>query len=63
MNFYLTWAIVMAIGTWVSQDSIASILFYLKSNENWHFNHACRLARLACGIALIVIACIELVGV
>jgi len=54
----LAW--ILGIGLWVSQDAIASILHYLHSDENWHFNHACRLARLVCGLALVIIASIEL---
>lgn len=54
----LAW--VLGLGLWVSQDAIASILYYLKSDENWHYNQALRLARLVCGLALVVIASIEL---
>ena len=59
MSDIIAWAIVLMVGTWFIQDAIASVLYYLKT-ENWHYNHALRLARLGAGIALIVIALIKL---
>ena len=41
-------------GVWITQDAIASILFYLKHNdERWHFNHAVRLFRGIWGLVFI----------
>ncbi len=43
-------------GTWVLQDSVASILYYLKRDgENWYFNHALRVLRGLIGVMFIVI--------
>lgn len=41
-------------GTWVVQDGIASVLHYLKDeDENWHFNQALRILRIIWGLVLI----------
>jgi len=33
-------------GTWIFQDALASILYYLKkTNENWYYNQALRVLR------------------
>ena len=42
-------------GTWVLQDSLASILYYLKrDDEKWYFNHLVRLLRAIWGVVFIV---------
>ncbi len=42
-------------GTWVLQDGVASILYYLKNdNEKWYFNHLVRLLRAFWGLVMIV---------
>jgi len=57
----LAW--VLALGLAVSQDAIMSILWYLKhDDEKWHYNHMARLGRLTIGLALIIIASMELAG-
>jgi len=45
--------LIIVIGTWLVQDSLASIAFY--PQEKWRWNHTARLIRTAMGIALIVI--------
>ena len=44
----------IAGGTWITQDAICSILYYI-GKENWHFNHAARIIRGLVGIVFIVI--------
>ena len=52
--------ILIAGGTWMLQDAIASVLYYLKrDDEKWYFNHAVRILRgiwglvfIGCGILL-----------
>ena len=55
-------AVLLIIGgTWMLQDAVASVLYYLKrSDEKWYFNHAVRILRgiwglvfIGCGIFLI----------
>ena len=55
------WLPVLLIigGTWLTQDAIASILYYLKrDNENWYFNHLVRIFRGLIGIMFIVMGII-----
>ena len=48
--------ILISGGTWLFQDALASILYYLKrDNERWYFNHAVRLFRALWGIVFIVL--------
>ena len=47
--------VLVAGGTWIFQDALASILYYLKSNENWYFNQLVRVLRCIWGIVFIVI--------
>jgi len=47
----------LAGGVWLTQDAIASILYYL-GKENWHYNQAARLARAFWGVAFIVMGII-----
>ena len=57
------WLPVLLIigGTWLTQDAIASILYYLKrDNENWYFNHLVRIFRALWGIAFITIGILEI---
>lgn len=52
---------LIAGGVWILQDSIASVLYYLKADgEHWHFNHAVRILRACWGIAFLVIGVILL---
>lgn len=54
--------VILAGGVWVLQDSIASILYYLKhDNEKWYYNHMVRIFRgiwglifIALGVMLII---------
>jgi len=47
--------IILSGGVWVLQDSIASVLYYLKrDDEKWYFNHAVRILRACWGIAFII---------
>lgn len=49
------WIISLA-GTWVVQDGLASILYYLHhDSEKWYFNHAVRLIRMAIGVILLIV--------
>lgn len=59
MNNMAMGIVLIAGGVWLTQDSIASILYYL-GKENWHYNQAVRLARAVWGIAFIVIGIIQL---
>mgnify|MGYP001589649972 CR=1 FL=1 len=46
-------------GTWITQDAIASILYYIgRDNEKWYFNHAVRVIRGLIGIMFTVIGII-----
>jgi len=48
--------VILSGGVWITQDAIASILYYLKQdNEKWYFNHLVRILRALWGIALIVV--------
>jgi len=50
------WFAIISIigGTWIFQDSLASILYYLHDDkEKWHFNHAVRLIRACWGLVFI----------
>ena len=47
--------ICLAGGVWIFQDSLASILYYLNSNENWYFNQALRIIRALWGVVFVVI--------
>ena len=55
MNFLLEYAnfILVGIGVWFAQDSIASIWYYW-GKETWG-NHAFRIARLVMAVFLIII--------
>lgn len=42
-------------GTWIIQDGLVSILYYLKrDNEKWYFNHLVRILRAILGVVFIV---------
>ena len=59
---YAIGLVVFAGGVWITQDGIASILYYLKhDNEKWYFNHAVRLFRIGWGIVFIVLGVIIVV--
>ena len=46
--------IVLAGGVWIFQDALASILYYLKrEDEKWHYNQAVRVLRGIWGLVLI----------
>ena len=50
-------------GTWITQDAIASILYYIgRDNEKWYFNHLVRLLRGLWGLAFIYIGIYLLLG-
>ncbi len=53
MTILLAW--VLAIGLFICQDAICSILYYV-GKESWHYSQMCRLFRLVAGIALILLA-------
>lgn len=55
---------VMIIGAFIIQDGAASIWYYIihKDGETWKRNHSWRLARIAAGIALIILGS-KLLGV
>ncbi len=56
--------ILIAGGTWMLQDALASILYYLKrSDEKWYFNHAVRIIRGIWGVVFIGCGIILLGGV
>ena len=58
MSNMLAGVLVLSSGVWVTQDSLASILYYLKSpSEKWYFNHAVRVIRGLVGIMFIVLGC------
>ena len=58
MSILIIGILVLSGGVWVTQDSLASILYYLKhDNEKWYFNHAVRVIRGLVGIMLIVLGC------
>ena len=63
MDMIVYIALLLIIGgTWIAQDGIASILFYLKrDDERWHFNHAVRLFRVAWGIVFIACGIIMII--
>ena len=51
--------ISLAGGVWVLQDAIASILYYLKrDNEKWYYNHMVRIFRALWGVAFITMGVI-----
>lgn len=55
--------IILAGGVWIMQDAIASILYYLKrDNEKWYFNHLVRLLRGLWGVIFIYIGIYLLLG-
>ena len=55
MNNIVLGIILVSGGIWLTQDAIASILYYLgRDNERWYFNHAVRLFRGLWGIVFIV---------
>jgi len=41
------------IGVWMFQDGLASILHYLRTDENWHYNHMLRIFRCIGGLILV----------
>ena len=51
--------ISLAGGVWITQDAIASILYYL-GKENWHYNQAVRIVRGFIGIMFITIGIMEI---
>lgn len=56
MNNIVVGILLISGGTWLTQDAIASILYYLKrDNEKWYYNHLVRIFRALWGIAFIVI--------
>ena len=56
MSITVMGIICLSGGLWIMQDAIASILYYLKrDNEKWYFNHAVRILRALWGITLIVV--------
>lgn len=44
--------VLVGIGVFILQDALASIAYY--PSEKWRWNHIARLARVVCGIILIV---------
>jgi len=47
--------ILIAGGVWVFQDALASILYYLKKDdENWSYNQPLRIFRAIWGVIFIV---------
>ena len=49
----------LAGGVWILQDAIASILYYLKrDNEKWYYNHMVRIFRALWGVAFIIMGVI-----
>jgi len=58
MSILIIGILVLSGGVWVTQDSLASILYYLKNDsEKWYFNHAVRVIRGLVGIMFIVLGC------
>ena len=58
MSIQIIGIIVLCGGVWITQDSLASILYYLKNDsEKWYFNHAVRVIRGLVGIMLIILGC------
>ena len=56
MSVMVMGIVILSGGVWITQDAIASILYYLKQdNEKWYFNHAVRILRALWGITLIVV--------
>ena len=53
MNECVIWGIIIMLGTWITQDALASIAFY--PNESWRWNHIARVIRVIIGIALMVV--------
>ncbi len=51
---------IVAIGVWILQDALASIVFYPK--EKWMWNHMARLVRAVMGVALIVMGAYDLLS-
>jgi len=48
-------ALMIFAGTWVFQDSLASILYYIgKPDQNWHYDHSLRIIRAVVGLALLI---------
>ena len=46
--------VLIAGGTWMLQDALASVLYYLKrDDEKWYFNHAVRIIRGVWGLVFI----------
>jgi len=61
MNNMLVGVLVLSGGWWIAQDSICSILYYLKrKDEKWYFNHAVRIIRGLIGIMFIIIGIMEI---
>ena len=53
--------VLLVGGTWILQDAIASILYYLgREDEKWHFNHAVRIFRGLWGLVFITMGIILL---
>ena len=61
MNNMLVGVLLLSGGIWITQDALASILYYLKrKDEKWYFNHAVRIFRALWGITFIVMGIIML---
>jgi hypothetical protein len=46
--------IILVCGTWVFQDSLASILYYWgKDGQSWHYDHLLRTIRALVGVGLV----------
>ena len=53
--------VLLVGGTWILQDAIASILYYLgREDEKWYFNHAVRILRGLWGLVFIAMGIILL---
>jgi hypothetical protein len=56
-------AMVLIGGVWVTQDAIASLLYYInKPEEKWYYNQACRGMRLLWGVVLVICG-LDLLGI
>ena len=58
---FLIAVLLLIGGTWIFQDSLASVLFYL-GRENWHYNHSLRCIRGLWGLVFIVCGILLLGG-
>ena len=61
MSNTLMGVLLLSGGIWITQDALASILYYLKrDDEKWYFNHAVRIIRGLIGIMFIIIGIMEI---